>query len=74
MGFHARQPRPLFKDLKAEMYGLEHIADWADYLRRAPLTGGSVLDDCRTLFAGFHFSDEANLVAEAFYRDCARVL
>lgn len=75
MGFHARTPRPAFNDLKAEMYGMEHIADFADYLRRAPLTGGSVVDDCRILFEGFRaFSDPAREVAQAFYNDCEKVL
>lgn len=32
MGFHARTPRPLFNDLKAEMYGLEHIVEFQSCL------------------------------------------
>lgn len=31
-GFHARKVRPLFPDLKAEMYGMEFIAESAEWL------------------------------------------
>ena len=76
MGFHARQPRPLFKDLKAEMYGLEHIAGFAEYLQRTPIEGNhSVVDDCRDLIANCPiFSDDFKAVAEAWYNDCEKVL
>jgi hypothetical protein len=75
MAFHARTPRPLFNDLKAEMYGLEHIAEYADYLRRAPLPDGSVVDQCRVLTEGCNiFSDENKEAAMAWYNDCESVL
>ena len=76
MGFHARKPRPLFNDLKAEMFGLEYIADWADYLAHAPLRANqSVVEQCSILMNGYnHFSDDLKQVADAFYRDCERVL
>lgn len=76
MGFHARQPRPLFKDLKAEMFGLEYIADFADYLSKAPLhSSQSVTEQCSILMNGYnHFSDELKEAADAWYRDCEKVL
>lgn len=76
MGFHARQPRPLFKDLKAEMFGLEYIADWADYLSKAPLRPEqSVIEQCSILMNGYNrFSDELKTVADAWYEDCESVL
>lgn len=76
MGFHARQPRSLFKDIKAEMFGLEYIADFADYLSRAPLRSEqSVTEQCSVLMNGYnHFSDDLKEVADVFYRDCEKVL
>ena len=35
-GFHARAVRDPFKDLKAEMWGLEHVAEFASWLDTAP--------------------------------------
>ena len=69
MAFHARSDRPLFNDLKAEMYGLEVIDTYADYLNRAPLpAAGRVLDWCRILAEGWKGPElEA---AMAFYDDC----
>lgn len=32
MGYHARKARPLFNDLKSEMYGLEHIVELSDQI------------------------------------------
>lgn len=75
MAFHARAPRPLFNDLKAEMFGLEHIADFADYLRRSPLLDAPVVDQCRLLTEGCNlFSDEAKECAMAWYSDVERAL
>ena len=37
MAFHAREPRPLFNDLKAEMYGLEHIVEFAEAVNDADI-------------------------------------
>ena len=72
MAFHARTPRPLFNDLKAEMYGLEHIAEYADYLRRAPLPDGSVVDQCRVLSEGWNGPELQ--AAKAWYNDAERAL
>jgi hypothetical protein len=82
MGYHARAPRLLFKDLKAEMFGLEHIADFAEYLQRAsllplsdPTNAQFVIKDCRVLVEGFAgFSKENKEVANAWFNDCERVL
>jgi hypothetical protein len=74
-GFHARKARPLLNDLKAEMYGMEHIADFADYLHRAPLQQHSVIDDCCDLMLGCSFfSEELKKTAMAFYEDMESVL
>jgi hypothetical protein len=73
MGWHAREARPLFNDLKAEMYGLEKINEYADYLNRAPLPKDiSVTESCRILAQGWNGPElEA---AMAFYADCEQVL
>jgi hypothetical protein len=71
LAYHGRAPRPLFNDLKAEMWGLEHIQEWADYLHRAPIGGTSVTDDCRALVDGCGFlPQEFKDCAFAFYEDC----
>ncbi len=70
--FHARTPRPLFNDLRAEMYGLEHIAAYADYLQRAPLPDASVVDQCRVLTEGWNGPEKE--AAMAWYRDVEKVL
>jgi hypothetical protein len=75
MAFHARTPRPLFNDLKAEMWGLEHIAEYADYLRRSPLLDAPVVDQCRLLTEGCNlFSGEAKECAMAWYNDVEKVI
>ena len=75
MAYHARAPRPLFKDLKAERWGLEHISEYADYLRRAPLLDAPVVDQCRVLTGGCNiFSDENKEAAMAWYNDVERAL
>jgi len=75
MAFHAREPRPLFNDLRAEIYGLEHIQDWADYLHRAPIAGRNMVDDCRALVGGCGFlSQEFKDCAFAYYEDMESVL
>ncbi len=73
MAFHARQARPLLKDLQAERYGVDHIAEYADYLNRAPLPKDiSVTEQCRILAKGWNGPElEAAL---AFYDDCDAVL
>ena len=72
MAFHARSSRPLFNDLKAEIFGLEHIANYADYLRRAPLPDGSVVDQCRVLSEGWNGPELQ--AAKAWYNDVERAL
>ena len=76
MGFHARQPRPLFKDLKAEMYGLENIAGFAEYLANTKIQGiNTEIEDCATLMLNCPiFSDDLKKVAAAWYRDVESVL
>lgn len=73
MGFHARQPRPLLKDLQAERYGVDNIVAYADYLNRAPLPKDiSVTESCRILAQGWNGPElEAAL---AFYDDVESVL
>ena len=73
MAYHARQPRPLLKDLQAERYGVDNIAAYADYLNRAPLPKDiSVTEQCRILAQGWNGPElEA---AMAFYEDCDGVL
>jgi hypothetical protein len=73
MAYHARQPRPLLKDLQAERYGVDNIAAYADYLNRAPLPKDiSVTEQCRILAKGWNGPElEAAL---AFYDDCESVL
>ena len=75
MAFHARTPRPLFKDLKAEMWGLEHIEQWAMYLAMSPLPDISVTDQCRVLTEACPiFSDKMKACARAWYNDCDKVM
>jgi hypothetical protein len=72
MAYHARAPRPLLNDLKAERYGVDHIVEYADYLARAPLRAGSVVEQCRILVEGWKGPElEA---AMAWYEDCEAVL
>ena len=73
MAYHARQPRPLLKDLQAERYGVDNIAAYADYLNRAPLPKDiSVVEQCRILAQGWNGPElEA---AMAWYEDCDMVL
>ena len=75
-GFHARQPRPLFKDLEAEMFGLKHIYAFAEYLARTEIQGNhTVTENCRDLMLNCPiFSDELKEVAHAWYSDCEKVL
>ena len=72
-GWHDRMPRPLLKDLQAERYGVDHIAEYADYLNRAPLPKDiSVTEQCRILAQGWNGPElEA---AMAFYEDCENIL
>jgi hypothetical protein len=72
-GYHARQPRPLLKDLQAERYGVDNIAAYADYLNRAPLPKDiSVVESCRILAQGWNGPElEAAL---AFYDDVESIL
>jgi hypothetical protein len=72
--FHNRKPRPLFCDLKAELFGLEHIDDFAEYLERAPLRGEDVLDDFRTLIGGNQIIYSDDDFWAAWLDDCAKVM
>jgi len=71
-----RNDHDLLKDLAAEQWGAEHILEFADYLKRSPLPASiSVVEQCIILTNGCAlFSDDAKEVAEAWYRDCERVL
>lgn len=73
-GYHARKPRPLFNDLKAEMYGLEHIADFAEFLHRAPTQNHSAVEDCRDLMMGWSKDDATTAFFSAWYDDVEKVL
>jgi hypothetical protein len=70
---HARQPRPLLKDLQAERYGVDNIVRYAEYLNRAPLPKDiSVVEQCRILAQGWNGPElEAAL---AFYDDVESIL
>ena len=71
VAFHARQPRPLLNDLRAEMYGLTHIAGLAEYLTRAPLQENrTVTEWCRDLVSGLSLFKDASEAMLAFYEDC----
>jgi hypothetical protein len=73
MVFHARQPRPLLKDLQAERYGVDNIAAYADYLNRAPLPkDATVTEQCRILAQGWNGPEME--AAMAWYQDCESVL
>ena len=77
MGFHARQPRPLFNDLKAEMFGLEHINAFAKELDRLVITGRDAIDDCRALIEPLPHKLAPGGLKEAmmaFYDDVENVL
>lgn len=70
-----RNVHNLITDLRQEIEGMDHIIDFAEYLRRAPIAGISVLDDCRALVSGCALlSDHAKATAMAFYEDCEGVL
>jgi len=75
-GFHNRRPRRILPDLRAEMYGLERIEAWADYLERAPLSSAaSVAVQCHSLMRGFAgFDGDLKACADAFYSDVEKVL
>lgn len=72
LGYHARQPRPLVKDLQAERYGVDTIEAYAGFLQRAPLPARSVVDQCRSLSAGWRGPETE--AAMAWYDDCEAVL
>ena len=76
MAYHARKYRPLFGDLRAEQYGLMHIASFQNYLNNISFTDSSVLEMCRNIVSGYPdlFTPEALQCAMAFYQDCEAVL
>jgi len=79
MGFHAREARPLFKDLKAEMYGLEHIEEFAAVVNEADiLMDMTPVEMCRSIYDSLEetdwFDGENYYVAQAFLDDIEGVL
>jgi hypothetical protein len=72
--FHARQSRPLLPDLRNEMIGNERIAEFAEYLDRAPIPGESVVTDVGILAAGFDQKLFPPAFWEAWLTDCVEVL
>jgi hypothetical protein len=72
--FHARQSRPLLPDLRNEMIGNERIAEFAEYLDRAPIPGESVVTDVGILVAGFDQKLFPPAFWEAWLNDCVDVL
>jgi hypothetical protein len=72
--FHARQSRPLLPDLRNEMIGNERIAEFAEYLDRAPIPGESVVTDVGILVAGFDQKLFPPAFWEAWLTDCVDVL
>lgn len=73
--YHNRTARKLFNDLQAEMPGLEHIQEWANYLDRAPIKGEHIFSDIITLVKGFGQYDLFPLnFWDAWLSDCESVL
>lgn len=81
-GFHARTWRDPFKDMKAEMWGVENIDKFTDYLARTDAiphnTVGSCVGQLRRLYedlAHCAYFDPANVeCALAWLDDCETVL
>jgi hypothetical protein len=79
MAFHARQPRPLFKDLKAEMFGLEHIVEFAEAVNDADiLMEQSPVEMCRAIYESLRqqswFAADNDAAASAWLDDIEGVL
>ena len=76
MSFHARKSRPLFGDLKAEMYGIAHIQELNDGLNRMSFDDVSVLEGCRKVVHDLPsiFTPECAECANAFLDDMESVL
>lgn len=71
--FHARSTRPLLPDLKAEMWGLEHIEEIASFCDTLP--AADVLTACRYFLGGCPgFSDELRAGGLAWCEDCEGVI
>ena len=74
-----RNPHNLAKDLKAEIWGMEHVVEFADALDGAVLSeNGSVIEHMRAILK--HVSDpqilpaQAIMAAEAWCNDCEKVM
>jgi hypothetical protein len=48
--WHEREDRNVLKDLANELYGMQHILQFAEWLEAIPLHGDSVLADVRTIW------------------------
>lgn len=76
MAFHARSQRDLFKDLQAEMYGLEHVAEFQhdiDSMVYVP-TEKSVVEQARHIYYSSVIYDDMRSVAFAFLDDIEKIL
>lgn len=78
-GFHARTPRDPLKDLKAEMWGLEHVAEFAQWLDSYIYMSDdkTAAQACRRIYEGMseHILPRANIeCALAFLDDTESVL
>lgn len=80
VGFHARSPRPIINDLQAEMWGIEKIEPFADYLDRTNVIvkGDSVVQQLRAMWTDILtfglIPHEAAHAALAFLDDAEAVL
>lgn len=73
-----RNPHNLLSDLKAELFGMEHVAAFAQWLDDLILPDASVLDQmrhvCKSLFGFKPFPYEAAEAGMAWCDDCAQIL
>ena len=78
MGYHARKSRPLFNDLKSEMFGLEHIVSLSDQINSHDLIDAPVTDQVRYLYRLLYqlvwFPKENHAAAMAWLDDIESVL
>lgn len=79
MGFHARSPRDPFKDMKAEMWGLEHIRGFANWLNAHDVIDSHPLEATRAVYTeALHelswWPSEVTQAALAFCDDMESVL
>lgn len=80
VGYHARQKRPLLNDLKAELWGIENIdafQDFMDYTRTDKPIQGSCVPQLRMMYESMPVKllpPEARACALAWLSDCEQVL